>query len=236
MLVEDPFGVLSVFAPELSSRLYMTPLYPSQLATATQPQSQYDPSSSRPQSIPPHSPAPFPTMINLPLDHSPPDVSIPASTKRRHWVITRTLTRRGKEKDDDPEMPEVADLSSLREVQVADFGSFAPLTGALEEEMRRRGIITQEGNDEAKMFDILRHSLNCEATTDNGHAVLGSSEDAGFAATNYWNSKRAAAAEEYIRDLVYGGVDGLAYIRSLAEFVTIEQPVSVVVACGPRLP
>jgi bromodomain-containing protein 7/9 len=130
-------------------------------------------------------------------------------------------------------MPEVADFQPLREVHAADFGSFAPLAGALEESMRQRGITAQQGDDEAKTFGALRESLDCTATANGDHVVLGSLES-GFGATDYWNSQRAAVAEEYIRDLVYGSVDGLAYIRSLAEFVTVEQqPVSLAFSCGP---
>ena len=220
--------MLSVFAPDPPSRPYVTPLYPP-LDPSAHAQLQYDP-SSRLRSLPPQT---FPTSINFPLDYSPPNISIPqnvheGSSKRRHWVIARNLSRRGKEKDDDSEMPEVPDFQSLREVHAADFGSFAPLAGALEEEMRQRGIMSQEGDDEAKTFEVLRESLDCEATANRDDLAP---ESAGVGAGDYWSTQRAAAAEEYIRDLVYGGVDGLAYTRSLAEFLTFEQePVSLVSA------
>lgn len=42
---------------------------------------------------------------------------------------------------------------------------------------------------------------------------------ANLLSNTYWTTQRAAEAENYIRDMVYGGVDGLAYVRSLAEFV-----------------
>jgi bromodomain-containing protein 7 len=226
--VEDPFAVLSVFVQEPLSRLFVAPLYPPPAPSAQAP-SQYDPSSSRLQSQPPL--APFPTSINFHLDYSPPNISIPTneptgSTKRRHWVISRNLSRRGNQKDDDSELQEGPDTQFLREAHAVDFGSFAPLAGALEEEMRRRGITVQESDVEATTLDVLRESVDCEATNKD-HAVPGSldSARAGAQSSDYWNSQRAAEAEEYIRDLVYGGVDGLAYVRSLAEFVTVE-PVS----------
>ena len=192
-----------------------------------QPQSQYDPSASRFQSLPPQSSAMFLTSINVPLDYSHPNISIPVnepagSSKRRHWVITRSLTRRGRERDDDSDLPEVSDLQALREARAVDFGSFAPLAGALDEEMRRQGIIPQESDIEARTSDIIRQSLDSEAAAHKNCATAGSSETSGLGTSGYWNSQRAAAAEEYVRDLVYGGVDGLAYIRSLAEFVTAE--------------
>jgi bromodomain-containing protein 7/9 len=189
--VEDPFAVLSVFAQEPPSRPYVTSLFHPLVnpTPSTQLQPQYDPTTSRSQSLPLQLPTPLLTSINLPLDYSPPDLVVPVAeaagpSGRRHWVITRNLTRRGKEKDDEHELPEVLDLRPVREVHAVDFGSFAQLAGALEEEMRQRGILIQDG-------------------------------------------------EEYIRDLVYGGVDGLAYTRSLAEFVTVaQQPVSLVLSYG----
>jgi bromodomain-containing protein 7/9 len=36
---------------------------------------------------------------------------------------------------------------------------------------------------------------------------------------SYWTPARATEAETYIQDVVYGGEDGYAYVRSLAEFV-----------------
>jgi bromodomain-containing protein 7/9 len=141
------------------------------------------------------------------------------SKQRRHWVITRNVTRsKGKEKDDDQEVPEAPAWKNPREAHVSDFGSFAFLAGALEEEMRRRQVRGHEGEEEEKLFEAIRESLDLEAVaakTDISDHVLGKAE--------YWSTQRAAAAEEYIRDAVYGGVGGLAYIRSLAEFVTVGQ-------------
>jgi bromodomain-containing protein 7/9 len=184
---------------------------------------------------------PFLTSINLPLDYSPPNILVPLAetaghSSRRHWVITRNLTRRGKEKDNDPEISEGLDSRYLREAHALDFGSFALLAGALEEEMRRRGILIQEGDDETKALDSLRESMVCEATAAGDHLQSGSVESAGSGVTGYWTSQRAAVAEEYIRDLVYGGVDGLAYTRSLAEFVIVaQQSVSLVLSYGSQV-
>jgi bromodomain-containing protein 7/9 len=237
--VEDPFAVLSVFAQEPPSRPYVTSLFHPLVnpTPSTQLQPQYDPTTLRSQSLPLQLPTPLLTSINLPLDYSPPDLVVPVAeaagpSGRRHWVITRNLTRRGKEKDDEHELPEVLDLRPVREVHAVDFGSFAQLAGALEEEMRQRGILVQDGDDEVKILDSLRESVVCETTATGDHQ-LGLMESAGSGVTDYWTSQRAAAAEEYIRDLVYGGVDGLAYTRSLAEFVTVaQQPVSLVLSYG----
>jgi hypothetical protein len=85
----------------------------------------------------------FLTSNNLPLDYSPPNIVVPLAetaghSSRRHWVITRNLTRRGKEKDNDPEISEGLDSRYLREAHALDFGSFALLAGALEEDMHQR--------------------------------------------------------------------------------------------------
>ncbi|KAG0696484.1 hypothetical protein DFH29DRAFT_950735 [Suillus ampliporus] len=37
--------------------------------------------------------------------------------------------------------------------------------------------------------------------------------------TEYWTDEKAEEAWDYVRDVVYGGVDGFAYVRSIAEFV-----------------
>ncbi|KAF8900844.1 hypothetical protein CPB84DRAFT_1847085 [Gymnopilus junonius] len=50
----------------------------------------------------------------------------------------------------------------------------------------------------------------------NGPSASGTSAKA---AEYYFTTQRAAEAEEYLRDLVYGGLEGFAYVRSLAEFV-----------------
>ena len=44
-------------------------------------------------------------------------------------------------------------------------------------------------------------------------------DDMDLTENGYW-VRRGRQAEDYLRDVVYGGVDGLAYVRSLAEFVT----------------
>ena len=92
--------------------------------------------------------------------------------------------------------------------------------------------------EEDVVFDLVRNSLDCSQAVKN----VGGVEDglnAGATTTAplptstiktsrtepnplanaYWTTQRAAEAEDYIRDVVYGGVDGLAYVRSLAQFV-----------------
>ena len=95
--------------------------------------------------------------------------------------------------------------------------------------------------EEDVVFGLVRSSLDCsQAVKDVGDVEDGLNAGATAASTRapsptstiktsrtgpnllanaYWTTQRAAEAEDYIRDVVYGGVDGLAYVRSLAEFV-----------------
>lgn len=112
-----------------------------------------------------------------------------------------------------------------REVHATHFGTFAVLAGALSEEMKRRGVITKTSEEEKTMFDLIKESLEPVGTLDNGEGnedtvMTAYTEASTTTPTEYFTSQRAAVAEEYIRDIVYGGVDGFAYVRSLAEFVS----------------
>lgn len=135
-----------------------------------------------------------------------------------------------------------------REAQAVDFGCFALLEAELEAEMRRRrlgvGVNEIEGmagvnetsgssldGEDDVMFGLIRSSLDYSQTMRN----VGGMEDGlkasattsptptpstKLVANAYWTTHRSAEAEDYLRDLVYGGVDGLAYVRSIAEFVS----------------
>lgn len=148
---------------------------------------------------------------------------------------------KGKERDDDIEITDIPAWQTPREAHTTDVGSFAVLAGELAQEMRHRGVSNSPGTgvdeDQSAMLDIIRNSLDCESgakTVTNGSTIESAaateeSSSALFHAKDYWSLKRAAEAEVYLRDVVYGGVDGLAYIRSLAEFVTTYR--SEVCAC-----
>ncbi|PFH53620.1 hypothetical protein AMATHDRAFT_54825 [Amanita thiersii Skay4041] len=237
--MEDPFSVLSVFVPEPASRPFLTPLYPplaAQSATTNgQPSGSSTPQLQQlPRSI-------FPTATAAPLTYSfslPQPSGISASTsKKRHWTITRNpigRSNKGKERDEDVEQGEIPAWQMPREAHAADFGSFALLAGELTREMQRRGISLSQGTgaegEEQEVLDTIRNTLDCESgakAASNGIAIdLVSGPDTVngggglFYPNDYWNLKRATEAEEYIRDIVYGGVDGLAYVRSLAEYLT----------------
>lgn len=69
---------------------------------------------------------------------------------------------------------------------------------------------TSFGTEEA-LLDAIRE--NVEGDDQTVHADNTNADE-------YWNKKSAAEAQDYVRDMVYGGVDGLAYVRSVAEFVS----------------
>lgn len=86
-----------------------------------------------------------------------------------------------------------------REAHAVDFGAYAGLI----EEMG----IEELGTEEA-FFDAIREDVN---------EIMDNDE---LSQNEVWSAKAAAEAQSYLWDVVYGGVDGLAYVRSLAEFVS----------------
>ncbi|KAF8196969.1 hypothetical protein BJ912DRAFT_1030533 [Pholiota molesta] len=138
--------------------------------------------------------------------------------RRRHWTIVRNATwrQKGKEREDEAEGTKVAEL---------------PRGGChLAEEMRRRGMTPpdteKETVDHEVNMQLIRERLNCDNAAKKllpvenlDNCRPGACEWRGFDREELLVNQRAAEAEEYIRDLVYGGVEGLAYVRSLAEFV-----------------
>lgn len=97
---------------------------------------------------------------------------------------------------------------------------------------------------QAKLFDAIRKSVVDAATNGTGATPAAAAAqpnsksnlqyggpNAGQAGqetamdvqlgteAGYWNEKRARDAQAWLSEVVYGGVDGLALVRSLAEFV-----------------
>jgi len=160
-------------------------------------------------------------------------------TRRRHWVINRNIPTRqkGKEREDDPqELADTPAWQTPREPSAVDFGSFSILAGALAEEMARKGISSssvgavtevKESLDQEVNLDLIKHSLDMEGRMKDSKAENNDNSKSGVPDTDltnllekgYWTDEQAAEAEEYIKDVVYGGVEGFAYVRSLAEFV-----------------
>ncbi|KAJ7754107.1 hypothetical protein B0H16DRAFT_1543695 [Mycena metata] len=218
--IEDPFSYLSALAPDPLVRPQLIPIYPMPPQAFPPPTPRDTPSTP----APPGQPYPFPTLLHSPHAAPPP---LPPLTK--HWTIQRNGgPRRAKDESlapvaaDDPE-------DHAREPHALDFGSLAVLAGELAEEMRRRGsglpAVLPEGLEDADALikRTVRASVEVPPEEEEAESVLPSDPK------DYWSTKNALDAEGYVRDVVYGGVDGLAYVRSLAEFVATP-PLDV----GPR--
>jgi len=226
LTVEDPFSVLSVFVPEPPSRPQLVPLY-GLLAPALHLFS--DPSSSQTPQPPPLPSSTFPSATSIPTNHLPPALPFLCSDspgkqqpRRRHWVISRNASsRKGKEKEEEQELASEPPAWQMpREPHASDFGSFALLAGELAEEMRRRGLTPSVEKEEGVNLDLIRNSLDPQDGTNTLDGTSSTTPDtADLLANGYWTAQRATEAEGYLKDVVYGGVDGFAYVRSLAEFV-----------------
>lgn len=132
------------------------------------------------------------------------------NTKLRHWTINRNPPRsriREDEEDGTTTMPQ----TKKRRLEPSDYGSFASLLGtlAIENGLKADDFENFFGGNE-KILDLLRQSIaSHDKPSDELSPLVSTSVD----------RDQLLSADEYIRDVVYGGVDGLAYFRSLAEFV-----------------
>ena len=218
--VEDPFSVLSAFVPDPLTRPRLTPLYPT------------DP--SHPFRLEP---------TTIPLDGRPEPILSTATTttqdkqphgKRRHWTLTRGASARSKTKDREEDEPGTMPLPP-REAHTVDWGSLALLTSALHAEMAHGGQVqmpaaessaVDEEDEEETVKETIRDGLQQQANEPVSEATpadgLVLNNDNGHA--SYWTRARAIEAEMHIQEAVYGGVDGYAYVRSLAEFVGDDVP------------
>ncbi len=199
--MEDPFSVLSVYLSDPPSKPAVTSLYRC-------------------------SDSDFPGPVNLPLDRPLPQT--PSSiltkrdpsrlkTKRRHWNIIRNApTRRGKDRDVDEE--DIPSWKVPREPHAVDYGTFAALSGQLAQEYRIQDVGKDLGS-EPQTFGAIRRFLEHAITWR--HPSYGD-DDMDLSDQGYW-VRRGRQAEDYLRDVVYGGVDGLAYVRSVAEFTSPPQ-------------
>ncbi|KAG7098803.1 hypothetical protein E1B28_000708 [Marasmius oreades] len=210
--MEEPFPVLSALVPDTRTRPYLSPLYPPLLPT----NDHYPSHSQTPQPL-----AQFPTAVNLSWDRPPiSDLPSERSTKFRYWNIQRNANNRGRAKDRDEERDEndESDWKVGREAHTTDFGSFAILAAEIAEEMKRRGTFKDE---EEGTFSLLRDSLDPELVNRPPEKNIAISP-----LQHYWSVNRAIEGESYIRDVVYGGSSGLAYVRSVAEFLTPPEDIS----------
>ncbi|KAK7035451.1 hypothetical protein VNI00_011744 [Paramarasmius palmivorus] len=222
--MEDPFTVFTNSVPDPFVPPYLSPLYPPLSQNLAN-----DPSMSQtPQPF-----AQFPTAVNLPPDR-PPVATVPSdpSSKFRYWTIQRNANSRtrAKDREDERDEEEDADWKVPRAAHATDFGSFARLASELAEEMKRRGTFKDE---EQGSFCIINESLDFEAAASRLKAPQIVSAPL---LQNHWSAARALEGDVYLRDVVYGGGSGLAYIRSVAEFLSPGVPDYATVVGDKSLP
>ncbi|TCD69573.1 hypothetical protein EIP91_006995 [Steccherinum ochraceum] len=199
--LEDPFSVLSIFLPETRSLPLMTGLYPS--ASSADPSL---PSLPAPINVAPHiRPEIRPVLLKRP----------PNRGNRKHWSITRmTSTRRTREANEEDssgffQMPQ--------DPQHIDYGTFATLLDQLAHESRTK-LTPADLSAADKLLLAIRGSTDINLP-DWDLTVPPKSAHG----ETYWKQK-VAPAEDYVRDVVYGGPEGFSYVRSLAAFVQHDGP------------
>jgi len=155
------------------------------------------------------SPSQDPSQIDLPLPtnvpppKSPPvaPAPVPQSTesnksKYQYWTVTRPTSQRGKAKDLVEDRPPTPERRKPRPLHTADFGLFPLLATNLSPEGTTEALATQE-----RLFEALHTGLESAVHSQT-------------------DTNPAMGAQSWLQEVVYGGFDGLAYLRSIAEFVT----------------
>ncbi|KAH9974893.1 hypothetical protein BGW80DRAFT_1457851 [Lactifluus volemus] len=119
-------------------------------------------------------------------------------TKYRHWTILRSAPPRGKAKETAEERPPTPEWRKPRPLDATDFGVFPVL--ATNSSLGGSGATEVLGTQE-RLFDVLHTKLESALCSET-------------------SVDRAIASQSWLREVVFGGFDGLAYVRSVAEFLT----------------
>ncbi|KIK24663.1 hypothetical protein PISMIDRAFT_98140 [Pisolithus microcarpus 441] len=222
--MEDPFSVLNVFIPDPPSRPQLTPLYPPLSAEGA---------SRMPQPIqlsPDHT---FPCLATVDTRTYLPGAKPAAQTiypvnKRKHWTIVRHSATRSRIKEADQEEHTVPGSKTTHEALPADWGTFAELLGRLAADpVSRANMCASEQN----LLAALRGSISSKQIPHSipASSPLWSPTDPSVPQTesDFWTDAAVRDGWDYILDVVYGGVDGFAYVRSLAEFLRRPPEVEV---------
>lgn len=152
----------------------------------------------------------FPGPVNVPTTRPSPTLTTLGTTipqRRKHWTIVRNASTRAKLKDKEDDEPHSTDISP-RDHFPSDFGSFATLGAEL-----GASVCSQEG-----LATSIRASIENRTIKRSLKAGVDS---------EYWTDEKAGEAWDYLRDVVYGGVEGFGYVRSIAEFVRPPEGFSV---------
>lgn len=187
-----------------------------------------------PVTIPSDRPTPvLSTLLNIPAQSTQLASTSAPSThppkKRRHWTIVRNVPARSRAKDKESDATVDDAKTAWKIPQFAgptDYGTFATLLGELAASAvgavgaSNTGVAEYMYGSEQRLFATIRSTVEHrgvrkrEAEEDQEHT-----DEDGEEEQTFWTDECAEEAWDYLRDVVYGGVDGYAYVRSLAEFV-----------------
>lgn len=118
---------------------------------------------------------------------------------RRHWTITRTPPTRSRLKDaENDEDGGQSKAAVPRDTLPGDWGAFAVV---LRDDTR--GDVPAAGMAPAEN----RSAAECGG-------------GGGIREADFWTDEAAKQARDYLIDVVYGGPQGYAYVRSIAEFMS----------------
>ena len=207
--MEDPFSVLSALVPDPACVVpLVTPLFP---PPSSQPDSSQQITLPLPINVPLPTQIPTTPATTTTITTPAAPVSQPTTTdgsnksKYRHWTITRPTTQRGKAKDPVvEERPPTPEWRKPRPLHTADYGLFPSLavTSPSSPGGKPEALATQERLSDALYASLENPVVPLEITI------------------NKQPTTTATDAQSWLREVVYGGWDGLAYTRSIAEFVT----------------
>jgi bromodomain-containing protein 7/9 len=150
----------------------------------------------------------------------------------KHWTLNRNPTNRIRTKDTEDNhdlTPAASSRPSKRQriAEVSDYGPFALLSGSLAKESKiTLSEIENSFGTHAEFLEGLRRSLNPPNLSDV-HGTPRATTGATLAQSNGLETsspldvslRNALDGEDYVKEVVYGGVDGYAYVRSIAEFL-----------------
>ncbi|KAI6127262.1 hypothetical protein F5141DRAFT_1086732 [Pisolithus sp. B1] len=226
--MEDPFSVLNVFISDPPSRPQLTPLYPRSSAEGT---------SHMPQPIQLPPDRPFPCLVTVDTRTYLPGTKPAAQTvyptnKRKHWTIVRHSATRSRLKEADAEEPTVSASKTSHEALPVDWGTFAELLGRLTADPASRANVCAS---EQNLLAALRGSISSQNSMPAPSPSWSSTAlSVAQIEPDFWTSAAVRNGWDYLLDVVYGGVDGFAYVRSLAEF--LRRPPEVEIPLDPGMP
>ncbi|KZV96896.1 hypothetical protein EXIGLDRAFT_642769 [Exidia glandulosa HHB12029] len=219
--LESPFERLSVLLePDPTSRPQLVPLTPL-AAVVTK-----DDDSEEQKSIPPPVAMRFvdPAYASSRVDKgkgkakaasATPALSESATKTLKHWTRQPSKLRATlREESGSASTPASDPLRPLREAEAQDWGVYALLDALMEAQPSTSDAppahLQQHFPTEPALFDMIRADV--ESGPDR--AVAESTPS-----TDEWPRADVPTQERILRESVYGGVDGLAYVSSLARFV-----------------